>query len=57
MYYEIYTFFLIKVELRDKELERLALALDGGRSHDVISLEARYRSNEKLVAHLNLQVS
>ncbi|XP_040274763.1 centrosomal protein of 135 kDa isoform X3 [Bufo bufo] len=45
-----------QVELRDKELERLALALDGGRSHDVISLEARYRSNEKLVAHLNLQI-
>ncbi|XP_018431235.1 PREDICTED: centrosomal protein of 135 kDa [Nanorana parkeri] len=45
-----------KVELRDKEVERLALALDGGRSHDVISLEARYRSNEKLVAHLNLQI-
>ncbi|CAN2388620.1 centriole-centriole cohesion [Pristimantis euphronides] len=45
-----------QVELRDKELERLALALDGGRSHDVVSLEARYRSNEKLVAHLNLQI-
>ncbi|XP_044155360.1 centrosomal protein of 135 kDa isoform X2 [Bufo gargarizans] len=45
-----------QMELRDKELERLALALDGGRSHDVISLEARYRSNEKLVAHLNLQI-
>ncbi|XP_073501551.1 centrosomal protein of 135 kDa isoform X2 [Phyllobates terribilis] len=45
-----------QVEMRDKELERLALALDGGRSHDVISLEARYRSNEKLVAHLNLQI-
>ncbi|XP_075716045.1 centrosomal protein of 135 kDa [Rhinoderma darwinii] len=45
-----------QVELRDTELERLALALDGGRSHDVISLEARYRSNEKLVAHLNLQI-
>ncbi|XP_073464513.1 centrosomal protein of 135 kDa isoform X2 [Aquarana catesbeiana] len=48
--------FTQKVELRDKEVERLALALDGGRSHDVISLEARYRSNEKLVAHLNLQI-
>ncbi|XP_075052089.1 centrosomal protein of 135 kDa isoform X2 [Mixophyes fleayi] len=45
-----------QVELRDKEVERLALALDGGRSHDVISLEARYKSNEKLVAHLNLQI-
>ncbi|XP_053314564.1 centrosomal protein of 135 kDa [Spea bombifrons] len=45
-----------QVELRDREIERLALALDGGRSYDVISLEARYRSNEKLVAHLNLQI-
>ncbi|CAH2300228.1 Hypothetical predicted protein [Pelobates cultripes] len=45
-----------QVESRDREIERLALALDGGRSHDVISLEARYRSNEKLVAHLNLQI-
>ncbi|KAM4810491.1 centrosomal protein of 135 kDa [Rhinophrynus dorsalis] len=45
-----------QVELRDREVERLVLALDGGRSHDVISLEARHRSNEKLVAHLNLQI-
>lgn len=46
-----------KVELRDNEIERLALALDGGRSHDVISLEARTRSSEKIIAHLNLQVA
>ncbi|XP_077158127.1 centrosomal protein of 135 kDa isoform X4 [Paroedura picta] len=45
-----------QVELRDAEIERLVLALDGGRSHDVISLEARNRSNEKIIAHLNLQV-
>ncbi|KAJ1215190.1 hypothetical protein NDU88_002799 [Pleurodeles waltl] len=45
-----------QVDLRDREIQRLGLALDGGRSHDVISLEARHRSNEKLVAHLNLQV-
>ncbi|XP_063166215.1 centrosomal protein of 135 kDa isoform X3 [Candoia aspera] len=45
-----------QVELRDIEIERLALALDGGRSHDIISLEARSRSNEKIIAHLNLQV-
>ncbi|OCT99518.1 centrosomal protein of 135 kDa [Xenopus laevis] len=45
-----------QVDLRNQELERLQLALDGGRSHDVISLESRYRSNEKLVAHLNLQI-
>ncbi|OXB83851.1 UNVERIFIED_CONTAM: hypothetical protein H355_003063 [Colinus virginianus] len=45
-----------QVELRDKEIERLMLALDGGRSHDVISLESRSKSNEKLIAQLNLQV-
>uniref|UniRef100_A0A8C7E7E3 Centrosomal protein 135 n=1 Tax=Naja naja TaxID=35670 RepID=A0A8C7E7E3_NAJNA len=45
-----------QVELRDNEIERLAVALDGGRSHDVISLEAKSRSNEKIIDHLNLQV-
>ncbi|KAM9381604.1 centrosomal protein of 135 kDa [Phaethornis superciliosus] len=45
-----------QVELRDKEIERLVLALDGGRSHEVLSLESSNRSNEKLIAHLNLQV-
>lgn len=53
------TFFVFvpsKVELRDKEIERLVLALDGGRSHEIISLESRSKSNEKLIAHLNLQV-
>ncbi|XP_017924875.2 centrosomal protein of 135 kDa isoform X2 [Manacus vitellinus] len=45
-----------QVELRDKEIERLLLALDGGRSHEVLSLESRTKSNEKLIAHLNLQV-
>ncbi|MBN3276455.1 CP135 protein, partial [Polyodon spathula] len=45
-----------QVEERDKEIERLGHALDGGRPHDVISLEARNSSNEKLIAHLNLQI-
>ncbi|XP_053111960.1 centrosomal protein of 135 kDa isoform X2 [Hemicordylus capensis] len=45
-----------QVELRDNEIERLSAALDGGRSHDVISLEAKSRSSEKIIAHLNLQV-
>ncbi|NXS48553.1 CP135 protein, partial [Balaeniceps rex] len=45
-----------QVELRDKEIERLVLALDGGRSHEVMSLELRSKSNEKLITHLNLQV-
>ncbi|KAM7053274.1 centrosomal protein of 135 kDa isoform 2-T4 [Acridotheres tristis] len=45
-----------QVEIRDKEIERLTLALDGGRSHEVLSLESRTKSNEKLISHLNLQV-
>ncbi len=46
----------VQVEERDKEIERLNRALDGGRPNDVISLEAQNISNEKLIAHLNLQV-
>uniref|UniRef100_A0A673NI26 Centrosomal protein 135 n=1 Tax=Sinocyclocheilus rhinocerous TaxID=307959 RepID=A0A673NI26_9TELE len=45
-----------QVEERDKEIERLNRALDGGRPNDVISLEAQNISNEKLIAHLNLQI-
>ncbi|XP_066041868.1 centrosomal protein of 135 kDa [Chamaea fasciata] len=45
-----------QVEIRDKEIERLMLALDGGRSHEALCLESRTKSNEKLIAHLNLQV-
>ncbi|XP_062308598.1 centrosomal protein of 135 kDa isoform X1 [Osmerus eperlanus] len=45
-----------QVEERDREIERLTRALDGGRPHNVISLEAQTISNEKLIAHLNLQI-
>ncbi|NXN52226.1 CP135 protein, partial [Rynchops niger] len=45
-----------QVDLRDKEIERLVLALDGGRSHEIISLESKSKSNEKLITHLNLQI-
>jgi len=44
------------VEAREKEIERLNRSLEGGRPHDVISLEAKNRSNERLISHLNLQV-
>ncbi|XP_055485315.1 centrosomal protein of 135 kDa [Psammomys obesus] len=46
-----------QIELREQEIERLSLALDGGRSPDVLSLETRNKTNEKLVAHLNIQVN
>ncbi|XP_076736139.1 centrosomal protein of 135 kDa isoform X2 [Maylandia zebra] len=45
-----------QVEERDKEIDRLNGALHGGRPHDIISLEAQNISNEKLIAHLNLQI-
>ncbi|KAM3619121.1 uncharacterized protein V6R79_003302 [Siganus canaliculatus] len=45
-----------QVEERDKEIERLNRALHGGLPHDVISLKAQSISNEKLIAHLNLQI-
>uniref|UniRef100_A0A3B4ABP5 Centrosomal protein 135 n=1 Tax=Periophthalmus magnuspinnatus TaxID=409849 RepID=A0A3B4ABP5_9GOBI len=46
----------IQVEERDKEIDRLNRMLHGGRPHDVISLEAQNVSNEKMIAHLNLQI-
>ncbi|KAF0042406.1 hypothetical protein F2P81_005938 [Scophthalmus maximus] len=45
-----------QMEERDKEIERLNRVLQGGRPHDVISLEAQHISNEKLISHLNLQI-
>ncbi|XP_058403105.1 centrosomal protein of 135 kDa isoform X4 [Diceros bicornis minor] len=44
-----------QIELREREIERLSVALDGGRSPDVLSLETRNKTNEKLIAHLNIQ--
>ncbi|XP_032884949.1 centrosomal protein of 135 kDa isoform X4 [Amblyraja radiata] len=48
--------FQRQVDARDEEIERLNRSLEGGRPHDVISLEAKNKSNERLIAHLNLQV-
>ena len=46
----------LQIELREREIERLSVALDGGRASDILSLETRNKSNEKLIAHLNIQV-
>ncbi|XP_072294915.1 centrosomal protein of 135 kDa isoform X2 [Eucyclogobius newberryi] len=46
----------IQVEGRDQEIDRLNRVLHGGRPHDIISLEAQNVSNEKMIAHLNLQI-
>uniref|UniRef100_A0A4W2DDR1 Centrosomal protein 135 n=1 Tax=Bos indicus x Bos taurus TaxID=30522 RepID=A0A4W2DDR1_BOBOX len=45
-----------QIELREREIERLSIALDGGSSSDILSLETRNKANEKLIAHLNIQV-
>ncbi|KAB1282538.1 Centrosomal protein of 135 kDa [Camelus dromedarius] len=44
-----------QIELREREIERLSVALEGGRSPDILSLETRNKTNEKLIAHLNIQ--
>lgn len=50
------TTLCLQIELREREIERLSVALDGGRSPDILSLETRNKTNEKLIAHLNIQV-
>jgi hypothetical protein len=47
---------LLKVDNRDREIERLNRLFDGGRSFNAVSLEAALHNNEKLIAHQNLQV-
>ncbi|CAN9500674.1 unnamed protein product [Ophioblennius macclurei] len=53
---EFITHLNTQVEERDKEVDRLNHALQGGRPHDVISMEAQNVSNKKLIDHLNLQI-
>ncbi|XP_006868136.1 PREDICTED: centrosomal protein of 135 kDa [Chrysochloris asiatica] len=45
-----------QIELREQEIERLSMALDGGRCSDILTLESRNKTNERLIAHLNIQV-
>ncbi|XP_063096572.1 centrosomal protein of 135 kDa isoform X3 [Cavia porcellus] len=45
-----------QIELREREIERLSVALDGSRSPDILSLETKNKTNEKVIAHLNVQV-
>ena len=44
------------MDARDEEIDRLTRALEGGRPYDVVALEARNRSNERLISQLNIQV-
>ncbi|XP_071786802.1 centrosomal protein of 135 kDa-like isoform X1 [Asterias amurensis] len=45
-----------QVEIRDGEITRLSRQLEGGRPFDVVSTEAKNRSNERLISHLNVQI-
>ena len=47
---------LVKVENRESEIERLAGMLKGGRPPEALAVEGARASNERMVAHLNIQV-
>ena len=54
--FKMLCFSVWQVEGRDEEIERLTNMLDGGRPSDVVALEAKNRSNERMISHLNIQV-
>ncbi|CAF2382398.1 unnamed protein product [Rotaria sp. Silwood2] len=45
-----------QVGTRDREAERLHRVCDGSRSSDLFTLEAKLKSNEKVVAHQNAEI-
>ena len=45
------------MEARDKEIERLNRLLDGGRPTEAVLRDSKKDSSERVVAHLNVQVS
>ncbi|XP_055958999.1 testis-specific gene 10 protein isoform X2 [Patella vulgata] len=46
----------VQVEGRDAEIDRMSKMLEGGRPNNVVALEARNRSNERMINHLNIQI-
>ena len=50
-------FYLLQVFARDEEIDRLSKMLSGGRPSDTLALEVKNRANEKMISHLNIQVS
>ena len=48
--------FRLQVENREAEIERLNGMLKGGRPAEALATEGARRSNERMVAHLNIQV-
>ena len=45
-----------QVESRETEIERLTGMLKGGRPPEALATEGAQASNERMVAHLNIQV-
>ncbi|XP_065884838.1 centrosomal protein of 135 kDa-like [Dysidea avara] len=45
-----------QIDSRDAEIERLNVQLTGGRPPEVLAIEGKKDSNEKMVAHLNVQI-
>lgn len=46
----------VQVESREAEIERLSEMLKGGRPPEALASEGARASNERMVAHLNIQV-
>ena len=47
---------VVQVERREVELSRLVAQLKGGRPPEALAAEAARESNERMTAHLNIQV-
>lgn len=46
----------VKVESREAEIERLSGMLRGGRPPEALAAEGAISTNERMAAHLNIQV-
>ena len=44
------------MERREGEIERLSSQLRGGRPPEALAMEGKIESNERMTAHLNIQV-
>ena len=49
--------FSLKIDSRDREIDRLQRIQDNDRVGDLLKLEAKLKSNEKIMAHQNAQVN
>jgi hypothetical protein len=49
--------FSLKIDSRDRDIDRLQRIQDNDRTGDLIKLEAKLKSNEKIITHQNAQVN